>query len=266
MHISQREHSPQRVWLLATVVTERVIVFSHQGSVSQSLVVLQRRLSRGTLAGMIDHALLSPNVTRGDILRGCKEAKQLGLFSVCVNPAHVQLAARALEGSNVRVCSVVSFPFGLSTTDSKIHEARMALADGAVEIDMVMNNVALRSNQALLVREDIAGVVQAAKAVKSRTVVKVILENCYLTDEQKVEACRIAVQAGADFVKTSTGFGTGGATVKDVQLMSRTVGPEVGVKAAGGVRSVEQVMQMIEAGATRIGTSSSVAVMRSLEE
>lgn len=215
---------------------------------------------------MIDHALLNPSLTNGDILRGCQETRDYGLFAVCVNPANVELAARALRGSNVRVCSVVSFPFGLSTTDSKVYEAKLALSQGAVEIDMVMNYCALRSNQTQIVQDDIRRVVEAAKGVSSGTVVKVILENCYLTDEQKVNACSMAVQAGADFVKTSTGFGTSGATAKDIQLMRHTVGPKMGVKAAGGVRTIEQVMEMINAGATRIGTSSSVSIMHSLEK
>jgi deoxyribose-phosphate aldolase len=159
---------------------------------------------------------------------------------------------------------VVSFPFGLSTTEAKVQETKIALAHGATEIDMVMNYSALRSNQQQLVREDIKRVVEAAKAVSAKNIVKVILENCYLTDEQKVQACSIVAQAKADFVKTSTGFGAGGATVEDISLMRRTVGPVMGVKAAGGVKTLDQVIQMVEAGATRIGTSSSVYLIQSL--
>lgn len=244
----------------------RVIGFPPQPDRGSSSLVLEPRIARDKLAAMIDHALLSPNLTNGDILRGCQEAREYGLFSVCVNPAHVQLAARTLRGASVRVGCVVGFPFGLSTTDCKVFEVRTVLAEGAVEIDMVMNYSALRSNQIQFVRDEIRRVVEAAKGVSGRVVVKVILENCYLTDDQKVEACSLAVQAGADFVKTSTGFGAGGATVEDVKLMRRTVGPRMGVKAAGGVRTIEQAMEMIGAGATRIGTSSGISMLQSLDK
>jgi len=214
---------------------------------------------------MIDHSLLRPDLAADAITHGCKEAIDYNFISVCVNPAHVELAAQLLNGTNVRVCSVVSFPFGLSTTDAKVMEAKIALSQGAKEIDMVMNYSALRSGQLHSVEEDIRRVVDAAKAHHKDTIVKVIFENCYLTERQKVDACTTAVQAGVDFVKTSTGFGAGGATVEDVRLMKRTVGPKIGVKAAGGIRTLEQALQMVDAGATRIGTSSSVSIIEALK-
>jgi len=213
---------------------------------------------------MIDHSLLRPDLTSDDILRGCKEAIDYDFVCVCVNPAHVELAARTLSGTNVRVSSVVSFPFGLSTTDAKVTEAQIALSQGAREIDMVMNYSALRSGQLRFVEEDIRRVVDAAKAHHKDTIVKVILENCYLTERQKIDACTTAVQAHADFVKTSTGFGAGGATVDDVRLMRRTVGPKIGVKAAGGIKTLEQALRMVDAGATRIGTSSSIPIIEAI--
>jgi deoxyribose-phosphate aldolase len=214
---------------------------------------------------MIDHSLLRPDLTYDDILRGCQEARENNFITVCVNPAHVELAANALKGTNVRVCSVVSFPLGLSTTDTKVHEAKMALANGAREVDMVMNYGALRSGQTLLVQEDVRRVVEAAKAFRKEAIVKVILENCYLTKQEKITGCTISVEADADFVKTSTGFGAGGATIDDVRLMRQAVGPKVGIKAAGGVRTIEQAIEMIEAGATRIGTSSSLSIIQSVD-
>jgi deoxyribose-phosphate aldolase len=161
---------------------------------------------------------------------------------------------------------VVSFPFGLSTTEAKVHEARTVLGQGAEEIDMVMNFSALRSGNADAVMTDMKSVVDEAKRALSNAVVKVILENCYLTEAEKIQGCQLAVRAGADYVKTSTGFGKGGATVDDVKLMRKTVGPEVGVKAAGGIRTLEQTLAMIEAGANRIGTSSSVSILESLRQ
>ena len=221
-------------------------------------------ISRTELAGMIDHAILRPNSTEEDIENGCKEATELGLAAVVVNPAHVPLATRALKGSPVKVCSVIAFPFGLSTTEAKVFEARNVLAQGAEEIDMVMNFSALRSGQSELVLKDVRGVVDEARHSPWKTVVKVIIETCYLSQAEKKQACMLAVKAGADFVKTSTGFGTGGATVDDVRLMKQTVGPTVGVKAAGGVRTVEHALQMIGAGANRIGTSASASILEGL--
>ena len=221
--------------------------------------------SREQLAMMIDHTLLHPNLTADEIRRGCQDAIEFGFAAVVVNPAHVPVTARALKGSPVKACSVVSFPFGLSTTEAKVLETRKALAEGAEEIDMVMNFSALRSGQTELVLNDIEGVVDEAERTSKRIVVKVILENCYLSQAEKERACQLVVKAGADFVKTSTGFGKSGATVEDVQLMRKTVGPKFGVKAAGGIRTLEQALQMIEAGADRIGTSASVSIIESLK-
>lgn len=222
--------------------------------------------SREQLAMMIDHSLLHPNVTEDEIRRGCQDAIEFGFAAVVVNSAHVPVTARALKGSSVKACSVVSFPFGLSTTEIKVLETRKALAEGAEEIDMVMNFSALRSGQTDLVLNDIEGVVNEAERTSKRIVVKVILENCYLSQEEKERACQLVVKAGADFVKTSTGFGKSGATVEDVQLMRKTVGPKFGVKAAGGIRTLEQALHMIEAGADRIGTSASVSIIESLKK
>jgi deoxyribose-phosphate aldolase len=221
--------------------------------------------SREQLAMMIDHSLLHPNLTADEIRRGCQDAIEFGFAAVVVNPAHVPVTARALKGSPVKACSVVSFPFGLSTREAKVLETRKALVEGAEEIDMVMNFSALRSGQTELVLNDIEGVVDEAERTSKRIVVKVILENCYLSQAEKERACQLVVKAGADFVKTSTGFGKSGATVEDVQLMRKTVGPKFGVKAAGGIRTLEQALQMIEAGADRIGTSASVSIIESLK-
>ena len=205
----------------------------------------------------IDHTLLKPDASRPDIVRLCEEAKMYGFATVCVNPYWVPLAAELLAGSGVGVTTVIGFPLGASTTFVKIAEARDAIASGATEIDVVMNIGALKSGDADAVKRDIEGVVQACRG---RAVVKVILETGLLTDEEKIQACRICKAAGADYVKTSTGFGPGGATVEDIALMRRTVGPEMGVKASGGVRDLETARRMIAAGATRIGTSSGAAM------
>jgi deoxyribose-phosphate aldolase len=213
---------------------------------------------------MIDHSLLHPSLTIEDIRKGCAEGLKHNFAAVVVNPAHIPIAVRALHGSPVRVCSVLSFPFGLSPSEVKAHEARAVLAEGAQEIDMVMNFSALRSGHADTVRNDIRAVVDEAKRFSRGVVVKVILENCYLSEEQKKQACTLAAEAGADYVKTSTGFGSGGATVEDVRLMRKVVGQKLGVKAAGGIRALDQALGMIEAGANRIGTSASVSIVEAL--
>jgi len=221
-------------------------------------------ISRDHLAKMIDHSLLNPSLTEEDIKKGCQEALRYGFAAVVVNPSHVAIVARELRSSAVKVCSVISFPFGLSTTVDKAHETRTALEQGADEIDMVINFSALKSGHSDLVLKDISGVVQEARRTQGK-IVKVILENCYLTENEKREACQLTVQGGADFVKTSTGFGKSGATVEDVQLMRQIVGPRFGVKAAGGIRNLEQALQMVEAGANRIGASASVSIIESLK-
>jgi deoxyribose-phosphate aldolase len=211
------------------------------------------------LAGFIDHTLLKPDATAGDIDRMCGEAIEYGFASVCVNPTWARRVADALRGSDVVACCVVGFPLGATTAEIKAMEARRALRDGAREIDMVINVGALKSGDLDLVRRDIAGVAEACR--EAGALCKVILETALLSDEEKVIASRLAVEAKADFVKTSTGFGPGGATVYDVALMREAVGPKIGVKASGGIRSAEDVKQMIAAGATRIGASAGVQIV-----
>ncbi|WAA11505.1 deoxyribose-phosphate aldolase [Fervidibacillus halotolerans] len=213
------------------------------------------------LAKFIDHTLLKADTTGDQIEKLCSEAKEFGFASVCVNPVWVPKANELLSDSDVKVCTVIGFPLGATTTDTKVFEAKDAIEKGAEEIDMVINIGALKSGNTETVKTDIARVVEAAKG---KALVKVIIETSLLTDEEKVTACQLSVEAGTDFVKTSTGFSTGGATVEDVRLMRETVGPNIGVKASGGVRSLEDAKAMIEAGATRIGASAGVAIMKGL--
>ncbi|MGX9135324.1 deoxyribose-phosphate aldolase [Rummeliibacillus sp. JY-2-4R] len=209
-------------------------------------------------ASYIDHTLLKPEATKEQILKLCAEAKEFGFASVCVNPTWVSLSAAELKDATSKVCTVIGFPLGASTSATKAFETKDAIANGADEIDMVINVGALKSKQFDVVENDIKAVVEAANG----TLVKVIIETCLLSDEEKVKACELSVAAGANFVKTSTGFSTGGATAEDVALMRKTVGPEIGVKASGGVRSLEDLESMIEAGASRIGASSGVKIMQ----
>lgn len=205
----------------------------------------------------IDHTLLKQDATKEQILKLVEEAKYYEFASVCVNPTWVSLAARELSESVVKVCTVIGFPLGANTPATKAFETKDAIANGADEVDMVINVGALKSGDVDLVETDIRAVVEAANG----TLVKVIIETCLLTDEEKIVACQLAQKAGADFVKTSTGFSTGGATVADVALMRQTVGPDMGVKASGGARSLADAQAFVEAGATRIGTSSGVAIV-----
>ncbi|MBP7693074.1 MAG: deoxyribose-phosphate aldolase [Anaerolineales bacterium] len=216
-------------------------------------------LDRARLAALIDHTLLKPEATPAQIERLCAEARAYGFAAVCVNPAYVRLAARLLRRSGVTVCSVVGFPLGASLPDLKAHEAERVVALGAGEVDMVLNIGALKAGDDRLVARDIGAVVRAARAGGAR--VKVIIEACLLTDAEKRRACQIAQKARADFVKTSTGLSTGGATVADVALLRATVGPRMGVKAAGGIRSLADAQAMVAAGATRLGTSAGVALL-----
>lgn len=209
-------------------------------------------------ASYIDHTLLKPEATEDQIKKICAEAKEFGFASVCVNPTWVSVAAAELKGATSKVCTVIGFPLGASTSATKAFETKDAIANGAEEIDMVINIGAVKSGQYDAVENDIKAVVDAADG----TLVKVIIETCLLTDEEKVKACELSVAAGADFVKTSTGFSTGGATAEDVALMRKTVGPTIGVKASGGVRSLEELEKMLNAGATRIGASSGVKIMK----
>jgi len=211
------------------------------------------------LARYIDHTLLRPDAVAADVDKLCDEAAAHRFASVCVNPAWVRRAAERLRGTGIAVASVIGFPFGATPAEVKVFEARRAIADGATEIDMVINVGALRSSMTDLVRDDIAAVAGACH--EGGALCKAIIETALLTDDEKVTACRLAQQAGADFVKTSTGYAGGGATVADVELMRRTVGPEMGVKASGGIRTAEDVRAMIAAGATRIGASAGVKIV-----
>ncbi len=216
-------------------------------------------MTTAQLAKMIDHTLLRADATQSEINQLTEEAKQYQFASVCVNPGWVSYAAEQLQGSGVDICTVIGFPLGASTSETKAFETTDAIAKGATEVDMVINISALKDGKDDYVEQDIRAVVEAAAG---KALVKVIIETCLLTDEEKVRACQAAVRAGADFVKTSTGFSTGGATPEDIALMRRTVGPDMGVKASGGVRSLEDMQKMIEAGATRIGASSGVKIMQ----
>ena len=215
------------------------------------------------VASLIDHTLLKPEAAEADIAGLCAEARTAGFASVCINPYWVRFAASQLTNSSVRVCTVIGFPLGANDIRTKITEAEAALASGARELDMVQNIGALRSHSLNTVQEEIAELASLAHA--GGALLKVILETCLLTNDEKITACRLAAQARADFVKTSTGFSTSGATVADVQLMRLTVGPSIGVKASGGVRSLHSLREMVAAGATRIGTSSGVKILRELE-
>ena len=205
------------------------------------------------LAKYIDHTLLKPEASAEDIRRVCAEARALGTASVCVNPSYVSLVADELKGSGVKTCCVIGFPLGATTPEVKAFETANAIGNGAQEVDMVLNVGAVKSGDWELAQKDIEAVVNAARG---KALVKVILETCLLTDKEKIRACEISKAAGADFVKTSTGFSRGGATVEDVALMRQTVGPEMGVKASGGVRTYADAIAMIEAGANRLGASS----------
>jgi deoxyribose-phosphate aldolase len=214
------------------------------------------------LAKTIDHSLLRPELTEAEVSAGCDLARRYHVAAVCVKPCHVALAARQLSGSDVAVGTVIGFPHGGNTTAAKVFEADDAIANGAVELDMVINIGALRSGNREAVLQDILSVVEAARG---KAIVKVILENAYLSDEQKLIACRLAEQAGADFVKTSTGFAPGGATLDDLELMRASVGLQVQVKAAGGVRTLDALLAAIDAGATRIGATATASMLDEFE-
>ena len=207
---------------------------------------------------LIDHTLLKQDAQPEQIVKLCDEAKQFDFMSVCVNPAYVPLAAKCLEDSDVKVCTVIGFPLGMNLTKTKVAEAVLAVKQGADEVDMVINVGMLKAGHDDYVREEIREIKQA---VGHNIILKVIIETCLLTNDEIVRACKAAKEAGADFVKTSTGFSTGGATVEAVRLMRETVGPEMGVKASGGVRTHEDLIAMVEAGANRIGTSSGAKII-----
>lgn len=215
-----------------------------------------------TIASLIDHTLLKPEAAQPDVVRLCAEARQFSFASVCINPCWVRLAGEMLMDSSVNVCTVVGFPLGANDSRVKIAEAQLALSDGAEELDMVQNIGALRSEDFNLVRKEISDIADLAHS--RGAILKVILETCLLNEQEKITACTLAVEAKADFVKTSTGFSTGGATLEDVQLMRQTVGSSMGVKASGGVRTLQALRQMVAAGANRIGTSSGVSIVGEL--
>jgi deoxyribose-phosphate aldolase len=225
-------------------------------------MVLAMRILRRQLAKMLDHTLVKSDVTKDDVKKVCVEAETYGFCCVCVNPTYVSLATHFLKETNVKVSSTVGFPFGVTLPEVKTFEAWRALENGAREVDMVVNLSMLKSGNYEMVRKDIEMVVDVKRLYREVTV-KVIIETGLLTDEEKVLACKIAKEAGADFVKTATGF-FGGATVEDVRLMRETVGREMGVKAAGGIRTLPQALAMIEAGANRIRTSTAVAIIKEL--
>ena len=229
--------------------------------------LIKRRISmeytKRNVAGMIDHTLLKADATEAQIAKLCQEAKEHGFASVCINPGYVPEAAEALKGTDVRVCTVIGFPLGATSSEAKAAETADAIAKGAAEVDMVVNVGRIKSGNWDYVRSDIAAVVNAARG---RALTKVIIETCLLTDDEKIRVCEIAKDAGADFVKTSTGFSTGGATAADIALMRKTVGPDMGVKASGGIHSTEEAIALIEAGASRIGASAGIAIISGLEK
>lgn len=216
-----------------------------------------KAIDKKAMASMIDHTILKPGASTEQVLQLCKQSLEYNFASFCINPWLVKIAANELRGSNVKVCTVVGFPLGANTTAAKAFEAGKSVEDGATEIDMVMNVGALKEGNHAYVEKDIAEVVKAVKGA----IVKVIIETCLLTDDEKVTACLLSKKAGAGFVKTSTGFGTGGATVEDITLMRKTVGSVMGVKASGGIRNLQDALAMIEAGATRLGTSSGISII-----
>ena len=216
-----------------------------------------------SIASYIDHTLLKPDATGEQIDRLCAEAREYGFASVCVNPYYVARCVKNLKGTDVKVCTVVGFPLGATTMETKVFETLQAVASGAQEIDMVMNVCAMKSGHTKAIEQEIQAL---AAAVEDKAILKVIIETCLLTDEEKTQACRIARRSGAHFVKTSTGFSTGGATVEDVALMKKAAGANVKVKASGGIRDYATAKAMIEAGADRIGASAGVAIVKEEQE
>ena len=210
------------------------------------------------LSKYIDHTMLKADASQAEIIKLCQEAKQYDFYSVCINPNFVELAAKELKDTSVKVCTVIGFPLGASTSNTKAFETKDAIEKGATEVDMVINISKLKDKKDKEVLEDIMAVVDSSNG---KALVKVIIETCLLTDEEKERACLLSKQAGANFVKTSTGFSTGGATKQDIALMRKTVGEKIGVKASGGVRTYEDAVTMIESGATRIGASASIAIV-----
>lgn len=220
-------------------------------------------MNKHQIAGYIDHTLLKPEASLSEVEKLCREAVDYGFASVCINPCNVEAASAGVSGSQVRVCTVIGFPLGAATTEAKVFEAEDAVKRGAQEVDMVMNIGRFKEKKFRYVQEDISAV---AASVKGRAVLKVIVETGFLDDWEVARACEIVRDAGADFIKTSTGFSKGGATVQHVELMKSVLGDQVEIKASGGVRNYEQAMAMIEAGATRIGTSAGIAIVEGSED
>jgi deoxyribose-phosphate aldolase len=244
--------------LLASIAAE---LLAAKGAVRASVLDLPKPNGAfsSAVAALIDHTILRPDASAEEVRKVCAEARQYGFASVCVNPARVALVAAELRGSKVKTCSVVGFPLGATLTEAKTREAELAIRSGAQEVDMVINVGALKDRDYLAVKSDIQGVADVCHAGKA--ILKVIIEACLLDDTEKAIACAIAKLAGADFVKTSTGFSKSGATAADVALMRRVVGPGMGVKAAGGIRTLEDLRAMVEAGASRVGASASVKIV-----
>ena len=222
-------------------------------------------MKKSEMAAMIDHTMLKPEATDEQIIKVCREARENKFASVCINPSYVKLAREQLKSSGVKVCTVIGFPLGANDTRVKAYEAKIAIEYGANEVDMVINVGKLKAKDYdyEYVKNDIKAVVNEAKG---KALAKVIIETCLLTDEEKVKVCKLAMEAGADFVKTSTGFNKGGATFEDVKLMYETVAPKLKVKASGGIRTTEDAIKMIEAGASRIGASASISIINGLDE
>ena len=256
---SNAPDAPEGATLSSHNYAERVRPVVHAGA-DRIATTLGLAPTDGQLAHMIDHTLLKPDATQDEIARLCFEARKHGFASVCVNPSYVRLCAQLLKGSAVVVCTVVGFPLGATPTEVKVYETQQAIRDGACEVDMVINVGAVKSRDYELAQRDIASVARSCHA--GNGLLKVIIEAALLTDEEKVIACQLAKVAGADYVKTSTGFGPGGATAADVALMRRVVGPTIGVKAAGGIRTLADAQEMIAAGASRLGASASVKIMQ----
>lgn len=222
-------------------------------------------LTKREMARFIDHTLLKPAATKDDIHHLCQEAMSFNFYSVCVNPVYVSLASKILQGSDVKVCCVVGFPLGTNTSEVKAFEAKKAIKEGVDEIDMVINLGALKSGNLNLVKNEIKSIVNIAEDAKNGIVVKVIIETGLLNEEEKIIACKLVKEAGANFVKTSTGINSTGATIQDVKLLRRIVGPKFGVKASGGIRSFKDAINLIKAGANRLGTSSGSLIIKEMK-
>ncbi|MDR1835693.1 MAG: deoxyribose-phosphate aldolase [Fusobacteriaceae bacterium] len=222
-------------------------------------------MTKKEMALCIDHTILKPEATENDIIKLCEEAKENEFASVCIHPCHVALASGELAGTGVKVCTVIGFPLGANSTETKVFEAELAVSRGAREVDMVIHVGLVKAGNYEAFAEDVSAVVRKVKEKDAGIIVKVIIETCLLTEEEKEKVCQVLLTTGADFVKTSTGFSTGGATIADIRLIKRIVGDKMKIKASGGIRSAQDALAMIEAGADRIGTSGGVKILKELE-